>query len=174
MPIPKTRAELTECVTTTYERLRAELDEAGPGVGALVCVDGWSVKDLLAVRCWWTEHVVDWVEAGLRGESPETPAPGYKWNETPRLNDDIVKAAHKEGYRKIRNRLQRGLDRVITTIETLDDRQLLEAGVFEWADRWPVSRWISINTARQYETARTQIRRALRERASRQGFLRGL
>jgi len=30
MPVPKTRDGLTKAVTTTYEKLRAELDEAGP------------------------------------------------------------------------------------------------------------------------------------------------
>ncbi len=44
-----------------------------------------------------------------------------------------------------------------------DDAALLEVGVFPWARKWPIARWISINTARQYQTARTAIRRALRE-----------
>jgi hypothetical protein len=52
---------------------------------------------------------------------------------------------------------------VLATIDGLDDTQLLEVGVFEWAGRYPISRWISLNTARQYTTARTFIRRALRE-----------
>ena len=49
------------------------------------------------------------------------------------------------------------------TIDSLDDRELLEVGRFAWAGRYPISRWISINTARQYTTARTFVRRALRE-----------
>lgn len=31
-----------------------------------------------------------------------------------------------------------------------------------WAGKWPISRWVSINTTRQYVTARTYIRRAIR------------
>lgn len=62
----------------------------------------------------------------------------------------------------VRDRLRLGVERVLVTIEALDDRGLLEAGVFGWAGKWPIARWISINTARQYTTARTYVRRALR------------
>ena len=163
MPIPRKRAELTELVTTSFESLREELEAAGPGAGDIACIDDWSVKDLLAVRAWWAESVVDWIEAGRRGESPTLPAPGYKWIQTPRLNAAIVKAARKESYRSIRARLERGYERVLATIDGLNDRELLQTGAFDWAGKWPISRWISINTARQYTTARTFIRGALRE-----------
>ncbi len=59
--------------------------------------------------------------------------------------------------------LQKGFDRVMMVIDKLDDEELLRPGVFAWAGKWPIARWISINTARQYTTARTFIRRALRE-----------
>jgi hypothetical protein len=120
----------------------------------------------LAVRVWWTEKVLDWIEAGQRGETPTTPAAGYRWRETPRLNAEIVKESQRESYRSIRARLERGYQRVMPTIKSLDDHELLEVGVFPWAGKYPLSRWISINTARQYTTARTLIRRALREHSS--------
>jgi len=163
MPIPKTRAELTSQARSSFAKLQAELDAAGSGIAELPCVDDWSVKDLLAVRAWWTEHVIDWVEAGKRGEMPITPAPGYRWNETPRLNADVVTENRQTPYRSIRTRLDQGYRRVMDAIDSLDDTELLEAGVFSWAGKYPISRWISINTTRQYLTARTYIRRAIRE-----------
>ena len=136
---------------------------SGSGIAEIPCVDEWSVKDLLEVRAWWTERVIDWVEAGKRGETPITPAPGYRWNETPRLNNDVVAENRHRSYRSVRARLERGYRRVVDTIASLDDSELLEAGVFPWAGKYPISRWISINTTRQYLTARTYIRRAIRE-----------
>ncbi len=167
MPIPKTRRELIELVTTSFEKLQTELDDAGAELADLPSVDDWSVKDLLAVRAWWTESVIDWIEAGRRGESPTTPAPGYRWTETPRLNADLVRAARKQTYSKIRARLERGYARVLATIDSLDDKELLQVGTFKWAGKWPISRWISINTGRQYTTARAFVRRALRQHGPR-------
>jgi hypothetical protein len=163
MPIPRTRAELTDLTRSAFEKLRAELETAGGRAGSIPCVDDWTVKDLLAVRAWWTERVIDWIEAGRRGETPITPAKGYRWSETPRLNADVVRAARRESYASLRARLERGFERVLRTIDSLDDRELLGVGAFAWAGKYPLSRWISINTARQYVTARTFIRRALRE-----------
>ncbi len=71
MPIPSTRTELTDLIRSTFENLHAELEAAGAKAGGLPCVDDWSVKDLLAVRAWWAESVIDWIEAGrqARGNS---------------------------------------------------------------------------------------------------------
>jgi len=163
MPIPKTRRDLTEQLQSTFSKLRIELDKGGSRLGSLPCVDNWSVKELLAVRAWWTEHVVEWVEAGKRGEAPVTPAEGYRWKETPRLNADVAYAARRESYMSIRARLEKGYARVLSLVDELSDKELLEVGTFEWAGKYPISRWISLNTVRQYTTARTFIRRAIRE-----------
>ena len=160
MPIPKSRAELTDLVTASFEKLRTELDELDPTLAENPCVDDWTIRDLLAVRAWWTESVAEWIEAGRRGETPITPAEGYRWHETPRLNAMLVRKARDQSYRTIRQRLERGEKRVLDIIDALDDRELLEVGVFKWAGKWPIARWISLNTARQYTTARTLIRQA--------------
>jgi len=165
MPIPKTRTELTTSVVSTFEKLRAELDAAGPKVGNLPCADDWSVKDLLAVRAWWTNSVVDWIEAGIRGETPITPAKGYRWKETPQLNADVVKKCRRQSYRSVRASLESGYERVMPVIDSLNDRELLGVGTFPWAGKYPISRWLSINTTRQYTTARALVRRASREHA---------
>jgi hypothetical protein len=164
LPIPATRAEVADLVKASFEKLRIELDNGGPGLAKLPCVDDWSVKDLLAVRAWWTDNVIMWVQAGQRGECPTTPATAYGWNETPRLNADIVRRARHRSYPSIRAQLERGAARVLSTIDGLDDAELLEVGVYAWAGKWPVSRWVSVNTARQYVTARTFIRRAVRRK----------
>lgn len=166
MPIPSTRAELIEQVSTAFAKLMDELHAAGPEFGSVVSVDSWTVKDLLAVRAWWTHRVVDWVEAGRRGESPVIPAPGYRWHETPRLNAAIVLDARLDEYDAVLRRLEDGFERVLDTVESLSDVELLEPGAFDWAGKWPVSRWVSINTGRQYVTARTFVRRALKKAKS--------
>jgi len=162
MPIPTSRADLVEQFSDAFEKLRDELAAAGPDIASLDCVDDWTVKDVLAVRSWWTHSVVDWVEAGREGRELTLPAEGYRWNETPRLNRDIVAVASEQSYQSIVNRLEEGFQRVMRCVDSLSDRELLDAGVFPWAGKWPVSRWISINTTRQYVTARTYVRRVVR------------
>ncbi len=163
MPIPTTRNELLDQLQSSFEKLQAELDSAGVSAAKIACVDDWTIKDLLAVRAWWTENVVAWITAGKQGEVPITPAEGYKWSDTPRLNESIAKKCRRESYRSVRNRLQAGYEEIVEVIDSLDDHDLLTEGVFEWAGNYPICRWLSINTVRQYVTARTYIRRALKD-----------
>ena len=164
MPIPKTRQELIDDVVSSFTKLSQDLDRGGEQLADMICVDDWSTRDMLAVRVWWTEHVVQWVGAGLRGESPVTPAKGYRWRETPRLNADIIKQSRGVSFPQLRKRLEVGYHSVLDIIARLDDKQLLEQRVFPWAGSYPVSRWLSINTARQYTTARSFVRRVIREK----------
>ncbi len=163
MPIPKTRAELVAQLDTSYGKLRSEIEQGGPRLGSMHCIDDWTVKELLAVRTWWTDNVVAWVVEWRKGGSPVTPAPGYRWNETPRLNNDIAKSAKRESYASVRERLDKGYSKVLKLVDSLSDHELLDTGVFPGAGSYPVRRWISLNTVRQYTTARSFIRRAVRE-----------
>jgi len=159
--IPQSREHLLQMVRTSFSKLADELDAAGRAAGELPCVDNWSVKDLLAVRAWWTESVVRWIREGRSVEALDLPAPGYAWRETPRLNAAIVEQAREQSYEQIVARLHEGYRQVLATIDALDDRELLEPGTFAWAGKYPIARWISLNTSRQYTTARAFIRRAL-------------
>jgi len=167
VPIPSTRKELVDQIETTFQKLDAELRDMDPGLADAVCVDDWSVKDLLAVRLWWTRNVLNWVKKGKRGQVPVTPAKGYRWKETPRLNADIVNKSRGRSFKSIVAGLRRQYTRLMTTIDALDDNELLEVGAYGWAGRYPISRWLSINTVRQYQTARTYIRRVKRQRTER-------
>ncbi len=162
--IPRTRAQLVDQIETAWSKLEAELDAAPEGIGDVVCVDDWTVRDMLAVRAWWTHSGVDWIEAGRKGANGvalELPAPGYRWSETPRLNASIVEQSAERSLAEVEADLRAGVDRVRAVIRSLDDRELCEVGAFGWTGKWPVCRWLSINTARQYVTARTYLRRAV-------------
>jgi hypothetical protein len=166
MPIPTTRKELVDQIVDAFGKLDAELQGVDGALAAQICVDDWSIKDLLAVRLWWTSSVLDWVDQGRQGAIPVTPAANYRWSETPRLNADVVSASRERDFASIVADLRCQYQRLLTTIDTLDDHELLSVGAFDWAGRYPIARWLSINTTRQYRTARTYIRRVKRRVAS--------
>lgn len=168
MPIPQTRQELVDQIETAFAKLNAELLDIDVELADRICVDDWSIKDLLAVRLWWTRNVLNWVEKGQQGKVPVTPAKGYRWHETPRLNDAVVRNSQGRSFKSIVSGLRRQYTRLLATIEDLNDHQLLEKGVYKWAGNYPIARWLSINTTRQYQTARTYIRRVKRQLADEQ------
>lgn len=150
-----------ESMVTSFEKLDALLDELPEGTEMNICTDEWSVKDLLAVRIWWSEQISDWVHAGFRNEIPDLPAKGYKWSETPALNNAIVRDNADIDYAEIRQQLNIAFKRIQKITENLSEEQLMKPFMFEWAGKWPVARWISISTTRQYTTAATYVRKVL-------------
>jgi hypothetical protein len=131
-----------------------------------VATGDWTVKDTLAVRTRWTEMLSSWISQGLDGLTPRTPAPGFKWNETPRLNGQIVRDEAGNGPEELRSRLDATVDELIGLIDCLDEDQLMLTEQFGWTRSWCVSRWISMNTITQYRSLRKMARRVLRERAA--------
>ncbi|MFC8932342.1 ClbS/DfsB family four-helix bundle protein [Rhodococcus sp. NPDC057135] len=160
--------------TLSREELASELDSAYSKLDVLldgvvdadlfdaIAVDGWTVHDVLAVRVWWAEAVAEWIGAGLRDETPQTPAAGYKWTQTPALNQSVVDASTDIPAQELRDRLEAAVALLRSYVETLDDDQLLSVGVFSWTRTWPVSRWIAVNTITQYGSLSKMIRRLLK------------
>lgn len=167
MPGPHTRDELARPLRDTLAKLvrdlRSAVDVHGSArVAGLCVVDSWSTRDLLAVRLWWARAVLSWTDAGLRGEVPTTPAEGYAWRETPRLNADIVAKVRGLRLEDVLSEIEATCCELSARIDELDDRALFAVGAFEWCGKWPLARWIAINSTRQLTTARTMIRKALR------------
>ncbi len=163
MPIPKTRSELTSQLDKAYDKLTAQMETLLPDDGTRLCIGtDWTVAGMLAVRVWWLEAVMRWIDAGRRGETPVTPKQGYKWNETPRLNADIVSEGGGQTLAAVRAQLDDGVSRLRALIADLNDDDLLTVGVFPWAGKWPVSRWISVSATRQFETAAAMIRKTVK------------
>ena len=113
--------------------------------------------------------MVSWVRISRAGGVLDLPAPGYKWSETPRLNDDVAAKVRRESYRSVRQRLQRAYEQVHEVIAEVDDRQLCTAGAFDWSGKYGACGTINLNTARQYRTATSFIKRALKQRGSKTG-----
>ena len=47
-------AELVAQLEASYGKLRSEIEQGGPRLGSMHCIDDWTVKELLAVRTGYT------------------------------------------------------------------------------------------------------------------------
>jgi hypothetical protein len=131
----------------------SRLDEAG------VWGDDWSVCDLLAHLSEWHSLFLGWFRDGLRGASPELPAPGYKWNETPRLKRAIwAKHAGRE-LSSIAAEFESTYEELLHLLEKLSESELLESGHFAWTGRNPLVTYAGANTASHYRFAQRVLKR---------------
>lgn len=127
---------------------------------------GWSVKDILAHLVEWQRMNLDWYAAGVRGEKPAMPAPGYTLRELPRLNAMIYRKHHRRALRDVLDDYRTFHDRMVSLIESLPDDELVTLGRYAWTGpSWTLSDYLRASTAAHYLWARTRIRRWVRAQA---------
>jgi hypothetical protein len=128
---------------------------------------GWSVKDILSHLVAWQQMNLDWYAAGLRGEKPAMPAPGFTLRELPRLNQMIFRKHHRRSLKAVLADYHVYHERVVALIRTLPDADLVTLHRFSWTGpSWTLSDYLRASTAAHYLWARNHIRRWLRRQSS--------
>ena len=121
---------------------------------------GWSVKDILAHLAEWQQMNLDWYAAGLRGEKPQLPAPGFTLRDLPRFNHMIYLKHHRRSLRAVMDDFQVHHDQILALIKSLTDSDLTMLGRYSWTGpSWTLSDYLRASTAAHYLWARTRIRR---------------
>ena len=121
---------------------------------------GWSVKDILGHLVEWQRMNLAWYAAGLRGEKPAIPAPGFTLRELPRLNEMIYRKHHRRSLQAVMRDYRSYHERVVTLIGALTDADLVTLGRFSWTGpSWTLSDYLRASTAAHYLWARTRMRR---------------
>lgn len=159
---------------TEIQRERTALDEtlallsARQMTKAGVTRGGWSVKDVLAHLVEWQQMNLDWYAAGLRGEKPAMPAPGYTLRELPRLNQMIYRRHHRRSLPAVMADYRSYHQRIVTLIEAIPDADLVTLGRFNWTGpSWTLSDYPRASTAAHYLWARKRIRKWWRAQTKR-------
>jgi hypothetical protein len=121
---------------------------------------GWSAKDILAHLVEWQQMNLDWYAAGLRGEKPAMPAPGYTLRDLPAFNQMIYRKHHRRSLQAVLRDYESYHQHVVQLIECLPDADLITLERFSWTGpSWTLSDYLRASTAAHYLWARKRIRR---------------
>jgi uncharacterized protein (TIGR03083 family) len=165
MPRPQTKAQLITESQQEYEALESLLAGLPPeqmvAPGAL---GEWSVKDVLAHLYEWQQMLLRWYEAGLRGETPPTPADGYKWNQLSALNQRIYEQYLDWPLDQVLEAFRASHHKTFAWIQSLPEADLLTPGLYPWMKTGALIGYISSNTGNHYRWARSEMGKALRPR----------
>lgn len=162
----RTKHDLLNSAQKQYDALNALLatltaDElVVPGI-----MGEWSIKDILAHLAAWSDLAMGWYRAQERGEVVQAPAPGYKWNETPALNQKIYEENRDMSLGDVRAWLERSHEEMMRLIGSLSDEELWTPELCSWSSS-PMGQSFVSATASHYEWARSEIRKGLRNRTA--------
>lgn len=120
-------------------------------------------SQMIAYQLGWMNLIVSWEQDNKDGKEVITPSPDYKWNNLGGLYQSFYNQYADHSIETLLNMFERDVHKIIHLVESYDDKELFEQGGRQWAtttpSRWPIWKWIHINTVAPFKSFRTKIRK---------------
>ncbi|MCB5953840.1 ClbS/DfsB family four-helix bundle protein [Enterococcus sp. CWB-B31] len=116
----------------------------------------------LSYQLGWINLLLDWERREKQGKTVQTPAEGYKWNELGGLYQSFYEKYGQMTLLEQQEALLNGVEELCRWIDSLSDIELFEPEQRGWATtkaKWPLYKWIHINTVAPFTSFRTKIRK---------------
>lgn len=124
-----------------------------------------SVSDIIAYQIGWGRLLIEWYEAGLRGEIPQMPGEGFSFWDYRGLARHFYQTYHFDGHDEQDQAFQKVVDRVLDIIAIEGPKGNLDCvGVWAWCTlpsgkQWTLSKWITVNTISPYKRASAMVKK---------------
>jgi hypothetical protein len=155
----KTKAELLGSIRSSRQTLEKKFRRLTPEQMVWPgSMDDWSVKDILIHLVDWEQRFIGWYQAGVRGETPETPAPGLHWGQLPILNQQGFEQHKDETLEEVMQQYETSYQQILALVENMSEEEIFTPGYYGWTGVKPLLNCINANTASHYNWARRNIR----------------
>ncbi len=159
-----TKTELLKDILTERRQLDKNLAGIRPAEREIPGVCGeWSVKDLLAHLAAWEQLFLGWYQAGLHGESPAIPAPGFSWHSMHQLNQKIYEENRQRSLADVEAWYSASYQQVLGLVQALPEEDIFTAGRYSWTGSHKLVGYIAANTCNHYRWAKTLIRKWVKQ-----------
>ncbi|MBV8325389.1 MAG: ClbS/DfsB family four-helix bundle protein [Chryseobacterium sp.] len=163
----KDKTELIEAIKKTYRFYDNEFDgikedeknRDAPGIDK-------TPSQNISYQLGWTGLLLRWESDEKGGIEVKTPTSEYKWNNLKGLYQSFYDQYGSYHLAEQRELLQKQVNEIIEWIESLDHETLFTPEQRQWATtpaKWPVWKWVHINTVAPFKNFRTQLRKWKKE-----------
>jgi hypothetical protein len=165
MSRPLNKTQLLESIQKHYTALEKSLAPLTAEEMTYSCAPGaWAVKDILAHLVEWQQMFFKWYEGGSQGEMPEVPAPGYKWNQLPALNQAIYEKYQHLTADEALSLFRKSHQKTVQFIETLPDADLTTPGLYQWMNNNTLMSYLNSISAAHYVWALKDAKKTLKNK----------
>lgn len=163
MKVYESKEELLTAIQTSFAKYQAEFTTIPNDAKdqRLEGVDKTPAENL-AYQLGWTYLLLSWEKREAQGELVQTPKEGYKWNQLGELYRSFYQTYGTFSLEEQQVQLASNVAEICAWIEQLSDEVLFEPEQRQWATtsaKWPLYKWIHINTVAPFTTFRTKIRK---------------
>lgn len=147
-----TKQELLEAIQDEWQNLLSTLDLLSETQMLQIGdEDGWNIKDILAHITAWELLMIDWIEASLRGETPDRPAPGEPWDDLDLINQQIYDQYKDVPLSEVFAQFHNVHHVAYSKVASLTERDLMDPERFVWRAGHPLWHMVADNTWRHYD-----------------------
>lgn len=168
MPRPLDKTQLLDASSKEHQKLETFLSGLTPVQMTTPPAPGaWSVKDVLAHLYEWQRMFFTWYETGLRGGTPEVPAPGYKWNQLPAINQAIYERYRDMPLDEVLARFRAAHQKTVQLIGSLTEADLTTPGLYQWMNNNTLMAYFNSTTAAHFVWALKECKKSVRSAGAR-------
>jgi len=167
MPRPVSKEQLLTIMQKEHGKLVDQLATLSPKITNQTSdsIENWAIKDVLSHVTAWEQMVLSWYQAGLRGELPQLPAPGFNWRQIPALNQQIYEQHQMESYDEVRKNFDASYAEMRATVEGIDNDDLFTPERYAWTNKNTMGTYFVSATSSHYVWAKKEIRSCLKREA---------
>jgi hypothetical protein len=165
------RALLSKNIQKEYNKLISIIADINRKDRLTQCIEGTgglvSIADLIAYQIGWGTLLLTWYKAELKRKMPEMPGQGFDTWDYVGLAHHFYKKYHYDGYRKQEQKFHKIVQEIIDMVEHEYERNHLDAiGIWDWCTlksgkKWPLSKWVQVNTVAPYKKAASLIKKVI-------------
>ena len=167
MPRPTSKTQLLNVMQKEHDALEKLIETLTVKQKNRISTDieAWTFKDVLVHVTVWEQMVLGWYQAGVRGEVPHLPAPGFNWRQIPALNAQIYEEGRKRPFSTIHQQFQTSFDEIKATIAAVDEAEMFTPEQYAWTNKNNMATYFVSATSSHYVWAKKEIRKLMRAEA---------
>lgn len=118
---------------------------------------------MLAYQLGWLNLILQWDNDEKNGLVVITPSSQYKWNNLVGLYNHFYDQYQERSLQELRQLYTEDVTEFIQWVGLFSEEELFQPDMRQWAcstsSKWPVWKWIHINTVAPFKNFRTKIRK---------------
>ncbi|MEW4353627.1 ClbS/DfsB family four-helix bundle protein [Streptococcus pneumoniae] len=122
-----------------------------------------SPAQMIAYQLGWLQLLQSWERDEKAGLPVVTPHRDFKWNQLSGLYQTFYAAYASNSLQDLITQFEKELSSVLEQVASYTDEELFQPESRKWASstpsKWPVWKWIHINTVAPFTNFRTKIRK---------------
>ncbi|WP_394750964.1 ClbS/DfsB family four-helix bundle protein [Spongiimicrobium salis] len=162
MPKPRSKEELLDQSRVNFKKMLDFIDALPMDLRQREFPKGTmnrNIRDVFAHIHHWHLLMLNWYDVGMQGKKPDMPSTGYRWKDTPTLNQEIWKLYQSNDLNEVRSLLAQSHKKIMDTIACHTDEELFEKRKYHWTGSTSLGAYFISNTSSHYRWGLQLIRK---------------